>query len=427
MNSLDDLKRNPVLEELIVTGYYITIISLLLLLLSLYYYYYYYLFIIIIIISLSLSLYHYISLILLLLLFHYLFIIHYYYYTLLADDESINNINEDMILYRKIKADESLPILITAPHGGYAEFNNQSIKFIEREGGNIVKDKDLFTLELSAEIDKYLRDRLNRKPHYVGALFHRKYIDANRTERQEEYAYMYNENNHAGKDIYQKYHTKIKDCIANILSINQNRLIDSKLLLLDIHGFNNKERPARCIIIGTRNGTSCDANIMNEKWCGFCYIFRKIMRNRNLSIDILPIPGDLDDPSYSGAGTLELHGKEKNPLVNAIQLEFSRELRTDMQSRIQLSECIGEAIINTLYPLRFFVEIVAKKNPRNNNDLELQKHWTKMVCDKINRIGINQPKYLVSGNINQMLHSNNELRFYEETLKIFLSTYNENL
>lgn len=344
-----------------------------------------------------------------------------------ADENSINNVNNDMIIYRKGKADERLPILLTAPHGGYQEFSNQINRLIEREGRNVVKDKDLFTLELSAEIDKYLRDKLNRKPHYVGALFHRKYIDANRTERPEECAYMYNDNYHTGKEIYQKYHTTIKDCISNILSVNQSGLTDSKVLLLDIHGFNNSERPTRCIIIGSRNGSSCDKDMVNERWSGFCFLVRNIMKQRNLC-DILPSrPNDRDDPSYSGAGTLELHGKEKNPLVNAIQLEFSRELRTDTQSRISIGECISEAIIYTLFPMRFFIEIVSKKNPNNSSDIERQKIWSKVVYEKIIRIGIYQPRNLVSSgnNINVMLHGNNELKFHEETLRLFSSTYQE--
>ena len=341
-----------------------------------------------------------------------------------ADIESINNINKDMIIYRRIKADERLPVLITAPHGGYQEFSDQITTLMEREGMNVVKEKDLFTLELSAEIDSTLRDRLNRKPHYVGALFHRKYIDANRTERAAEIAYMHNDNNHKGKDIYQKYHRTIKECIANILSVNQSGLTNSKALLLDIHGFNNSSRPSRCIVIGTRYGASCDSNMINERWTGLCFIMRKILKQRNLC-EVLPIPGDPDDSLYSGAGTVELHGKEKNPLVNAIQLEFSRELRTDLQSRLSIGKCIAEAIIYTLYPMRFFIEIVSKRTPPDINDPNKEK-WVKAAYDKIIRVGVHQPRVLASGSIIEKLHANNELQFYEETLRIFKATYEEN-
>ena len=320
-------------------------------------------------------------------------------------DSDSSKIENDLLIYRCEKAD--IPIIITAPHGGYHSFGNQSNRLLERDTsvlGVIIK-KDLNTLELSAFIDQYIRMKINRYPHYIGALFHRKYIDANRNDQRLE-DHAYNPTDLQAMRIYRNYHDKIDECISHMN--NQN------MLLLDIHGFRDPMY-SNSIVIGTRKGTSCDLKNVNERWVGFCFHLRHIMGvgNSNDSVKIFD-----DISKYSGASTLELHGRTCKPNVDAIQLEFAFELRLS-QYRNRIGELVAEAIIRTLYPMKFFTTVISG-----------MIHWNdevkNMVDEKLSRIGLVKPADFIEKQVNVLLGNGGFKRFRGTTLDIIKNVYQEN-
>ena len=268
----------------------------------------------------------------------------------------------------------------------------------------------MYTLELSAIIDKYIRNKTNKSCHYISALFHRKYIDANRNDTNRN-DHAYNDNDNESKRIYNNYHNKINDSINHINTTTTS----SSILLLDIHGFRDPNY-TNSIVIGTRNYSSADSTVVNERWSGFCFHLRHIMGNQT---KILPLLGESDIGKYSGAGTLEQHGQLRKPRVNAIQLEFAFELRM-AQRRTHIGELVGEAIIRTLYPMPFFLQVVC--NTQSINWCESDKE---VVNEKLKRIGMIKPSSLLEGEVNIKLACSGFKRFRETTLEKIKNVYQE--
>jgi len=268
----------------------------------------------------------------------------------------------------------------------------------------------LYTLELSAIIDQYVRKKTNKSCHYISALFHRKYIDANRNDTNRN-DHAYNDTDNESKRIYTNYHNKINDSINHINTTTNT----NSILLLDIHGFRDPNY-TNSIVIGTRNYTTADRTMVNERWSGFIFHLRHIMGNQNQT-KILPLLGESDIEKYSGAGTLEQHGSK--PRVNAIQLEFAFELRME-QRRTHIGELVGEAIIRTLNPMPFFLQVVC--NTQSINWCESDKE---IVNEKLQRIGMIKPSNLLEGEVNTLLAVSGFKRFRETTLKKIKNVYQE--
>ena len=110
-----------------------------------------------------------------------------------------------------------LPIIISAPHGGYERPNN----ILDRKNG--VFEKDDYTLELAQEIEKEFYKQTGLYPYSVIAIISRRKIDLNR-----EASHAYEDIN--AKDEYNYYHKQIE---ASRKSIKKKF---GKGLFIDIHG-----------------------------------------------------------------------------------------------------------------------------------------------------------------------------------------------
>jgi N-formylglutamate amidohydrolase len=132
----------------------------------------------------------------------------------------------------------SLPILLTAPHGGL-----QSVADVpERSRGT--RTTDGYTIELGLALAKHLSERLGGTPYVVAARFNRKYIDANRAEAEALESPQ-------AKPAYDAYHAAIRRFIADI-----RERFPRGGLLLDIHG--QSEEPG-VVHRGTRDGATAGA------------------------------------------------------------------------------------------------------------------------------------------------------------------------
>src|SRR5689334_19717781 len=89
---------------------------------------------------------------------------------------------EDSPLVRTQSGD--LPIIVSAPHGGTLPVPNveeaRDIKGKPTGGSGFVTARDTGTEELAGEVAKAIEQRFGKKPYFVIARQHRKFLDPNR-------------------------------------------------------------------------------------------------------------------------------------------------------------------------------------------------------------------------------------------------------
>lgn len=256
----------------------------------------------------------------------------------------------------------NLPIVLTAPHGGWASYGGQDSVFLERQRGpGIVTKGDLHTYRLLQLIDAGItRKTSGMKAHFVAAKFHRKYIDANRS--------AYIPSQHAcnpacerAKDVYDSYHNQVSQCIAHILRGNPKQ----NVLLLDIHGM----QPYKdFVIIGSKSGETCSLQRANMEWTGFMWNLRRVFGESM----ILPLPGEPDIQAFSGGYTVQRHHGNR---VDCIQMEFGIDLRSSGCMGL-VAEGVAEAVVRTLFPMRPFLLELAPFN--NWSDTTVQQVESKL-------------------------------------------------
>ena len=82
----------------------------------------------------------------------------------------------------------TIPVLITAPHGGNDQPGSVPIRTGVDSNGVTIEDfnivKDSWTKAIAKEIQRKYQEKYGGVPYIVAADFHRKYIDANRPEHQ---------------------------------------------------------------------------------------------------------------------------------------------------------------------------------------------------------------------------------------------------
>lgn len=254
------------------------------------------------------------------------------------------DMKETMVLYRIEKA--NIPIILTAPHSGSSRSGSLAMMARPLLPGVITRG-DLHTLELLVLIDEYIRRRTcnEKRPHVVAARFHRQFIDANRNSKILSQV-AYHPDCSISKETYEEYHGRIESCISH--SLDSTAL--SRALLLDIHGMGPYSDH---VIVGTLNGQTCATTghqSISQPHMGFLWHLREL-----LGTTILPLPGCVDFPQYSGGYTVARHGGGR---IDALQLEFGGFLRT-AELRHQVAEAVGEAILRTMHPMKTFLQTLA--------------------------------------------------------------------
>jgi len=216
----------------------------------------------------------------------------------------------------------TIPILITAPHGG----SDQPIGVIQRVGtdleGNNVESfnivKDSWTKDIAEDIQAKYIDKYGGIPYIVTAQFHRKYIDANRPEHQ---AFE----SESARVYYDSYQNKITEYIEDI------KQKFGQGMLLDIHG--QAQKPNE-IIRGTRNGISVENLISTHGWNavvgnnGFFGLleeqgFNVEPSNQQIPTSTIPAP----EGSLSGGTTVKFNGSHNLLGLDAIQFEIGSDIR----------------------------------------------------------------------------------------------------
>jgi N-formylglutamate amidohydrolase len=218
-----------------------------------------------------------------------------------------------------------LPILITAPHGGSGGVPGVN----SRTTGKLLRDD--FTLELAQSLAKRLQELLGAPPYLVAAQFSRKYIDANRPAPV---AY----DTPQAKPFYDAYHHSIQRYVAQIKHTYPNGG-----LLIDIHGQStDNDRVYR----GTRQGSTvlhlidrsgCAALTGSNSIVGGLAASGYLVHPVNAPTECLLEP---EDARYVGGYTVATYGASHDEGIDAIQLEFGRNLRI----RQKLADDLAQAV-----------------------------------------------------------------------------------
>jgi len=241
----------------------------------------------------------------------------------------------------------TIPVLITAPHGGNDQPGSVSIRTGVDSNGIIIEDfnivKDSWTKTIAKDIQSKFQQKYGGVPYIVAADFHRKYIDANRPEHQ---AFESSE----AKFYYETYHNKINEFIADI----QQKF--GQGILLDIHG--QAQHPSK-ILRGTRNGFAVEKLVATHGWDavvgeqGFFGLlsqqgFSVQPTNSQIPTTSSPTP----ESSLSGGTTIKFNGSHNAIGIDAIQFELGSDIRFSSSERELFSDHMADNIrtfMNSFY------------------------------------------------------------------------------
>jgi len=207
-----------------------------------------------------------------------------------------------------------LPLILTAPHGGLQEVpgcgerSSAGVRFVNRP--------DVRTDHLTRGIAEELERLTGKAPYLVIAHFHRKYIDANR--RAEE---AYGDPGCAA--AYEAYHAAVRR------HVDELRAKFPHAMLFDIHG----QAVFRDVILrGTRHGSTVQALLARAGAPAITGPDSLFGRFAAMGYTIMPgndnAPTErIEAKNYAGGHTVDLYGSHRAQGIDAMQLEFGRDLR----------------------------------------------------------------------------------------------------
>ena len=227
----------------------------------------------------------------------------------------------------------TLPVLLTCPHGGSGQPDDLPVRTGPVSGcPPFTKDGDLFTREITTEVGQLILETIGEAPYVVIAEYHRKYIDANRSE-----ACAFQEP--AAQPFYAEYHQTIRRFIDTIQS-------ESGLqgFLFDIHGTITIEEDPADVYIGTDNGESVQRLLSTDPLA--------LWRRRSLrgllqaaGYVVSPKePGIPETPQVNGGFTTSTYGSSHENGLDAMQIEIAHPIRRNARRREALIEDFGRAI-----------------------------------------------------------------------------------
>jgi N-formylglutamate amidohydrolase len=217
---------------------------------------------------------------------------------------------EDLVTIQK----GTLPIIISAPHGGRKKVPEVS----ERLGKgltNFATVLDANTAELAEKVAAELEKQLKGKPWLVIARFSRQYIDANRSAEQ---AYE----NDKAKPFYDAYHVPLE---AACKAVKEKF---GRGILLDIHG---QGEFLDTICRGTQNGKSVTVLKDRFGWLAVTGKHSILGHMQRCGYKVLP-NCDADEKTkeeskFNGGYIVSHYGSHTGYAIDAIQLEFGTVLR----------------------------------------------------------------------------------------------------
>lgn len=209
-----------------------------------------------------------------------------------------------------------LPIILSAPHGGKLDVPNVDVRKgegLKTGGSGFVVSRDTGTEELAQQVAATIEKRFGKKPYFVIARSHRKYLDPNRPP---EIAYEDTD----AKPVYDAYHSALTDSCRDM----QKKF--HKGLLLDIHG----QREAKDTVFrGTQNGKT--VTLLRERFGEAAHTGESSLlgRLKTHGWKVHPDPFDGGEQSgFRGGYIVQTYGSHQGFGIDAIQLEFGADFRT---------------------------------------------------------------------------------------------------
>ena len=208
-----------------------------------------------------------------------------------------------------------LPIILSAPHGGKLDVPDVDIRKGEnlpKGGSGFVADRDTGTEELAQQVASAIEKQFGKKPYFVIARSHRKYLDPNRPP---EIAYE----DADAKPVYDAFHSALRDACREV----QQKF--HKGLLLDIHGQGTAKDT---VFRGTQNGKT--VTLLRERFGEAAHVGETSLfgRLKTHGWKVHPDPFDGTEQSgFRGGYIVQTYGSHQGFGIDAIQLEFGADYR----------------------------------------------------------------------------------------------------
>ncbi len=209
-----------------------------------------------------------------------------------------------------------LPIILSAPHGGKMVVPDVAVRKGEglpTGGSGFVVDRDTGTEELAQQVAESIEKRFGKKPYFVIARSHRKYLDPNRPP---EIAYE----DADAKPVYDAYHSALSNSCREV----QQKF--HKGLLLDIHGQGTEKNT---VFRGTQNGKT--VTLLRERFGETAHLGETSLFGRLQTHGWKVHPDPLDgreQAAFRGGYIVQTYGSHQGFGIDAIQLEFGADYRT---------------------------------------------------------------------------------------------------
>lgn len=218
----------------------------------------------------------------------------------------------------------TLPLVITAPHGGYHEPTHWPVRTRSGPDPQFNLQDDLYTQELAQEVASALHAQVGQIPWLVLGQLRRRYIDFNRPS---ELAY----GDAVAAPAWQAYHGAIAQALQAVTAHER------RALLLDIHGHGRQGSPPP-LYLGTQNGRTWQTLVGQ---CGLVCTWGPQGLHAQLQARGYAVPQQV--PSSLNGGYTVRHYSQL-PGVSAIQVEVPRPLRSDRMRRQQLAQDLARAL-----------------------------------------------------------------------------------
>jgi hypothetical protein len=234
-----------------------------------------------------------------------------------------------------------MPIILTCPHGGSEELDSirertEADTPADCDGSSAFNDsRDVRTIEVTEGMAQKILDITGLSPYVVIALFHRRWIDANRRR-----SCAFTDQDAA--PFYDEYHNRIDGYIDQIRRENNNRGF-----LFDIHGTGEAEAD---IFLGTRDGDTLRPEFSRNdlfRRHGLAGLLNTVHQpnptGEPAEFEYRVNPGNAaQDEILNGGMTVRRYSSR----LNCIQIEITRSIRDDDTRRDLLIEALAFALIN---------------------------------------------------------------------------------
>jgi len=232
----------------------------------------------------------------------------------------------------------SVPIVLSCPHGGYLKPS-----FIDdKKKGFKIPDRGTFLI--AKEILNVLRSR-DLEIYSILSKIHRTKIDFNRPGRFQEAFNHQNDSFKIGRKFHSFYHTELMK-LVDICITEHN-----KCFFIDFHGFTKPNEEYPDIIIGCLFGNTLniysDHQVPSknefEGYWGYSHLIKELSNHFMLDNGLGKSNYNI---AYAGGYiTYQFYKKE---MVNAIQLEVSKDIRRDLEKLNKFISAFTDSIQSCL-------------------------------------------------------------------------------